>query len=503
MLLRIVNFLARWTLLFKSMEKSRFLVLVVRGIRDFGQNWTLVKRFTVVSSVVMLIGMAGIGWWVGEQIKAGVIKEATAATALYMDSFIAPNIQELGQSSSISSEHFEVLQHLFSENNLGQHTVSIKIWGKDNTVLYSNIPALMGRTFSDNEDLVAPWQGAITGGISDLEDPENIEERNLSAEPLLEIYSPVRSNDTTQIIAVAEFYQKVDTLQAEIIAAQRQGWLVVSITMLVIYFILIGFVQWASNRITQQEAKLRDQVEQLTRLLSYNKELANRVRVAAANSSALNEGLLRRVSAELHDGPVQEIGLALLRLDQAIEQNESCRLANPNSKCNQSLPVVQTTLQTALQEMRTAAAWLGLPQLDALTLTEVITHVIRSHEQRTGTKVTLHMSTLPKQTTLPIKIATYRFIQEGLSNAYRYADGKGQEVLVTYNADRMQIEILDQGSGFDTNLLYESDNQIGLAGMRERIESLGGLFSVVSNLNQGVKLTARLSLQNVGDATNG
>lgn len=502
-MLSIANFVARWTLIFQSMKRSRFLVSIIHSLRDFTKGWSLVKRFTVTSGIVMLLGMAGIGRWVGEQIKTGVIKEATATTALYMDSFISPNIQELDQVNTITPEHVEALNNLFSANNLGQRTVSIKIWDKDHRIVYSNIASLVGRTFPDTADQTNSWYGLVTGEISNLQEAENIEERRLSADPLLEIYSPVRLNDTNQVIAVAEFYQKIDTLEAEIIAAQRQGWLTVAVTMTVIYLILIGFVQGANNRIGRQELELKDQVAQLTQLLSHNKELTRRVRLASANIAALNESLLRRTSAELHDGPVQEVSLALLRLDQAIDQNETCRFVNPNSKCNESLPVVQTSLQTALQEMRTIAAWLGLPQLDGLTLPEILIHVVRSHEQRTKTNVALSMGDLPEQTTLPIKIAIYRFVQEGLNNAFRHAGGKGQDVQGYFKSNQIQIEVSDQGAGFDASLLVDFEEQLGLAGMRERIESLGGQFIIESKTNEGTKLTARLPHQNFGDNING
>jgi hypothetical protein len=79
-----------------------------------------------------------------------------------------------------------------------------------------------------------------------------------------------------------------------------------------------------------------------------------------------------------------------------------------------------------LPQMRAIAAGFGLPQLGGLTLPEVITHVVRSHEQRTRTTVTLQISDLPIQASVPIKIAIYRFIQEGLQNSYRHAGGKFQ-----------------------------------------------------------------------------
>ncbi len=472
------------------------------GIKNFASRWTLVQHFRFTGLVITILGTLVIGRWVADQIKTSVINESAAATALYLDSFITPNLQELSRSKFLTPEHIELLNKLLTETNLGRHVVTVKVWDAEGIVLYSNRPSLIGRAFPGANNLSGAWQGQVVAVISALEGDENIEERRFY-QRLLEIYIPIRLNGTHQIIAVAEFYQEVDALEAEIAVAQRQGWLVVVTTMAVIYLLMFGFVQGAGNRIRRQEIALKNQVAQLTEILSLNDELDQRVRRATANTALLNESLLRRMSAELHEGPVQEISLALLRLDQAMSENEVCRLVKLNSKCNDNLPIVQTAVQTALQEIRVIATGLGLPQLDELTLPEIISSVIYSHEQLTGTKVTLSMSDLPDQAALPIKITAYRLIQEALNNAHNHAGGVGQQVRVTCNLNQMQIEISDQGAGFDVARPIEWTERLGLAGMRERVESMGGMFKIESKINEGTKVTAQLSLQNVGEHANG
>src|SRR5512135_1063854 len=94
------------------------------------EHWSLVKRFTIFSLMIMILGVYAIGWWIGEQIRIGVIRESANTAALYMDSFIAPNVQEMGYSETLTSEHSRTLNSLFSENDLGRRTVTIKIWSK-------------------------------------------------------------------------------------------------------------------------------------------------------------------------------------------------------------------------------------------------------------------------------------------------------------------------------------------------------------------------------------
>ncbi len=465
-------------------------------LANFATRWSLVQRFRLASLFIMILGTVVIGAWVGEQIKINVINESATTTALYMDSFITPNLQGLATSNSLTPENFSNLSNVLSKTDLGRQIVTIKVWGKDNRVLYSNSSSLVGRTFPSAEDLDKARNGEIVASISTLQEDENIEERRLY-KSLLEIYIPIRLNGTDQIIAVAEFYKKVESLESDIAAAQRKSWFIVGSAMTAIYVIVIGFVQWIGYRIGRQERELRNQVVRLTELLAQNAELDKRMRRAAANTTALNEGLLRRTSAELHDGPVQEVSLALLRLDRVNAQNETCRVVNQDFECNDHLPTVQTSLQIALQEMRTIATSLGLPQLDNMPLTEVFARVVRSHEKRTRTKVTLNINNLPEQATLPAKITIYRVIQEALNNAYIHAGGMDQQVRANFENGLLQIEISDKGRGFDVSLPIEWDNHLGLAGMRERVESLGGLFEIQSVISEGTIVNANLFLQDM------
>jgi signal transduction histidine kinase len=454
---------------------------------------SLFQRFSITGFVIMVLGTLGIGWWLGDQIKAGVIRESASTSALYMNSFIAPNLQELSDSSSLTPWHLTVLSRVLAQADLGRQIVTFKVWDHQGRILYSSNPDLIGKVFPIDEDLAAAWQGNVAANISNLQGAENVEERRKYSR-LLQVYSPVRSNGTDQIIAVAELYQKVDALQADINTAQWHTWLAVGLGMLLIYLALVGFVRWTSNTIGRQEIELTRQVKRLTELLTQNGELRERLQRASANSAAVNERFLRRISAELHDGPVQELGAALLRIDRVIGQD-------PTNQ--EQLPAIQTSLQNAIQEVRALASGLGLPQLEGLRLDELLVQVVNSHERRTGTKVKLTTAGLPEQAELSMKITVYRIVQEALNNAFRHAGGVGQAVSAQCVAGRIQIEVSDQGPGFDVNQSIDWEQHLGLAGMRERVESLGGVFTVASSIDHGTRVTVSLPLQPLKEETHG
>lgn len=468
---------------------------MLNGVKKIISRWSLVQSFILAGLVITILGTLVIGNWVGEQIKSSIINESASTTALYLDSFIVANLQDFSNSKTLTPEHIEILNKQLTETNLGKHIVTVKVWDKNGTILYSNRPSLIGLSFPVADDLSAAWDGKVTSLISSLKEDENFEERRFYTS-LLEIYVPVRQTETKDIIAVAEFYQEVDGLEMKIAAAQRQSWLAVIAGMTIMYLLLVGFVRGAGGQIKRQEIALTNQVEQLKEVLAENDELDQRVRRAAANATALNETLLRRISADLHAGPVQEMGVALLRLDQALSENKVCRVIKLKSACNDNLPIVQNAVQNAMQEVRVIATGLGLPQLDRLALTEIIAKVVRAHEQLTGTKVKLSIGDLPEQVDLPIKITVYRVIQEALHNAHHHAAGAGQEALVTFAVNLLQVEVSDQGPGFDVTRPIDGTEHLGLAGMRERVESIGGIFKVESRINEGTKVTAQFFLEN-------
>ncbi len=460
------------------------------------ERLSLAQRFMLASLVILVSGMVGVAWWVGQQIEIGVVDRTAATTALYVNSFIAPELQELATSDSLTPGHVAMLNKLLHQTDFGKQIVSFKIWNRQGRILYSSNPENVGRVFPVQGGLARAWNdGWIAARISDLTDDENQTER-VSQSRLLEIYSPVRLGGTDQVIAVAEFYQTVVPLQNEIDSAQRQSWLLFGGATLVMYLLLAGFVKRASNTIAQQQKELSRQVTRLTDLLNQNDELHERIRRAAARATALNERFLRRISADLHDGPAQDLGFALLQLDKVIERSEKVHIGGPEGPADgQDLAAISQSLNHALQEVRAISAGMGLPQLQDLTVTETLRRAVRTHERRTSTQVALSVKDLPEQAALSVKITLYRLVQEALSNAFRHAGGIGQQVQVTRTGEQLQVEVLDQGPGM--NGMQESDwnEHLGLVGMRERVESLGGKFRIESRPGQGTRVLALLPLQ--------
>ena len=454
---------------------------------------------SLASLAILVSTILAVGWWIGREIEAGVIRRTASTTALYVDSVIAPHLEELARTGSLTRQDRAALEGIgkLRETRLGYQIVAFKVWDADGRVLFSTNPALTGRVFPVGERLARAWRGEVVAGLTDLPGEEHVLEREGGWTQLLEVYSPVRlsASKGDRIIAVAEFYQTVDDLRAEIVAAQVRSWLVVGAAMVAMYLVLAGLVRRGSNTSVRQQLEFADNVARLTRLLEYNEDLHARVRRAATRAAELNERFLRRISAELHDGPAQDVALALLRLDGIAAHCATCAGAgSPGGPSDQELAVTRASLDHALKEMRAIAAGLRLPELERLTLAETVIRAAHAHERRTATVVALSLDDLPEKAPLSVKITLYRVIQEALANAYHHAGGHGQRVRVGHEAGELSLEVSDQGTGFEWAQADARDGRLGLAGMRERIESLGGRFRIETAPGQGTRVLARLPL---------
>lgn len=461
----------------------------------FFKELSLARQYMLASFVVLVCCTIGIGWWIGREIEAGVVNETSVTTALYMNSFVAPLVQDLAVGNEIGEKNVARLDALIKETPLGRYVVSFKIWDRGGRVVYSIDRAIIGKVFDMGENAERAWNGTVATEVSILGDDEHVGEQRFG-DRLLETYSPIWREDSDDIIAVAEFYQPVEHLEAQIRNTRLYGWLTLALAALAVYILLTGIVRRGSDTIARQQRELKEKVRQLTGLLAQNRHLNERVRRAASGTTARNENLLRRISAELHDGPAQALGLAVLRLDAVMEHASGCRCDTQSlQQANADLVTIQTSVHDALEEIRRLSTGLILPELDDLKLHETLTRVVRGHEMRSNTKVALEVNGLPEDASLPVKITLYRVVQEALNNAYRHAGGKDQRVRVGYIDDRLIVDVTDGGPGFNPESPQIRNGHLGLDGMRQRVESMGGTFEIDAAAGRGTRIHAELPEQ--------
>jgi signal transduction histidine kinase len=451
---------------------------------------SLAQQFLLLSFPILLAGTLVIGWWVGGQVQDSVVHRMGGVTALYVDSFVAPHVQGVVAGGELAPADIAEIAHLLANTPLGKKVVSLKVWRPDGRVLYSSDSSQIGKAFPIDDGLAAALGGTIFSEISDRSEAER-EEHGQPLARAIETYTPIHADRHGNIIAAAEFYQAPDEVDREAGAAQRRSWLIVAGTMLGMYLLLFALVRRGSKTIVQQQHDLAGKVAELTSLNRLNSLLHERVRRAAGRTTTLNENFLQRLSADIHDGPGQDLGFALMRLKSVDEAGGDGAPGQP--WLTENLVPVRVAVQAALTDLRAISADLQLPDIGHLTLIGLTERVLRDYENKTTVRVRFESSIPDVNSSMRVKITLYRLLQESLANAFHHAKGENCRVVLSGDAGRLVVEVKDDGHGFDAESAIRK-GRLGLAGMRERVEVLGGTFVLETGRGNGTVIRATLPL---------
>ncbi len=447
----------------------------------------LVVQFLAAGGAVMLAAMLLIGGWITGRIEDSVVANTASAGALYLESFVSPLSQELAARDRLSEPAVRALDEVFAATGIGERIVSFKIWKPGGLVVHASNPAIIGSRFEPTAKLQKAWRGEVSGSFKDTNDPENAAENALGV-PLLEIYSPIHEVWSGKIIAVAEFYEVATDLERDLADARRTSWLLVAAVFLTSGLALLGIVRAGGRTIARQRAMLEGQVTESRRIAAQNVELRQRAIGASARATAQAERSLRQVSADLHDGPAQYVALAAMRLESLVPDTAAGRA---------EAATLRDALRSALAEIRAISRGLALPELDQLSVAEVARRAIAAHLRPAGPPVELSYSgTEDPEVDDSFRIGLFRFLQEALSNATRHAPGAGVRVELEVTAEQLTATVHDDGPGFDPAVagLQRPDGGQGLAGLKDRAESIGGDVRLETAPGAGTTLVLTLPL---------
>ena len=459
--------------------------MFVAEARTSWQGLTLVKQFSLAASAVILIGMVTIGTWVAERIKSGVIHSTAATAALHMDSYITPLVQDLANAPSLTPEAHLKLD-AFIQQMIGRRIVSVKIWRLDGMVVYSNWRDLIGMRFPITSSLRKALEGGIVAEFDSKPHEGSTSQWEHAGLPLLEIYAPIHNGTSRRVIAVAEYYSIERELVSELRRATAWSWLVVGLVTLIMMSGLFVIVLAGSRTIDAQRLQLHSQIDELRALLEQNLDLRQRIQRAHHRSSRINERVLRRVGADLHDGPAQLISLALLLI-------HGLRSDAPDGQRNEDLEKIRLALTDAMRDVRLLSSGLMLPEISKADLDEVVRLAVQAHTSRTGTRATCELALPSVAVPDSLKVCAYRFVQEALSNSFKHSGGRDQSVTATGNDATIVLKVSDHGPGLPNGSARVHNDRLGLIGLRDRIETLGGQLAIQPSPS-GFSLTASFDL---------
>ncbi|MCW3099661.1 MAG: multi-sensor signal transduction histidine kinase [Chthonomonadaceae bacterium] len=193
------------------------------------------------------------------------------------------------------------------------------------------------------------------------------------------------------------------------------------------------------------------------------------------------------IARELHD----EIGQNLTGLKLTL--GAIPRLGEEGKERNLKLAMELTT--ELMGQVRAMSLDLRPGMLDDLGLLPALQWHLDRYTTQTGVCVEFEEEGLrDRRFNRASETAAYRIVQEALTNVARYADTKAARVRVRVVRDKLHLSIVDQGKGFEPEVILAAGRSNGLAGMRERALLLGGTFGIQSSPGAGTRLMAELPL---------
>ena len=222
---------------------------------------------------------------------------------------------------------------------------------------------------------------------------------------------------------------------------------------------------------------------------------------AMAQILATDERMLGRMGLDIHDGPTQQLSVAMLEvqlLEADLADAEEGGLPTPES-IRPAVGRIYETVGGALHEMRELIGHLRPAQFEDRRLTEILQDGVTAFESRSDVETRAEwIGEFPVNgVSITQRITLYRILQETLTNAQRHGRATRVHVRVTEDDTGVTLEVADDGAGFDPEEVQRRRPgmplaRFGLYGMRDRAQILGGSFDITSAA--GVGTTVRVFL---------
>jgi len=198
----------------------------------------------------------------------------------------------------------------------------------------------------------------------------------------------------------------------------------------------------------------------------------------------------RKVAQELHDGIAQELTGVVLTL-------EACQraLERDPAALGVGLAKAAREARATLAEIRQYMSALRAKEGGEINLPASVARLVDDVRRQTGLRVEIEEQGTERELEPPLERAVMRIVGESLRNVARHAHANAAKLRLSYGQNDITVIIGDDGAGFEvapTLANATETGHFGLAGMRERAESIGGTLTVMSEPGRGSVVTATL-----------
>jgi signal transduction histidine kinase len=196
-------------------------------------------------------------------------------------------------------------------------------------------------------------------------------------------------------------------------------------------------------------------------------------------------GERNRMARELHDSLAQS--LAGIALHAGALRGAESGLSPLGSR---HLDTIGRLVQSSLDEARGSVWDLHPESLRQRDLMDALSSMVRELTSDTPVKAEFKVRGTPRPLGRSAERHIFRIGQEALTNALKHAEGCEVEMVLSFDAERVELRVRDNGRGFDPQALasHHAGQGFGLISMRERAEQLGGRVSVNSRPGAGTEV---------------
>ncbi|MBX9679548.1 MAG: PAS domain S-box protein [Gemmataceae bacterium] len=232
------------------------------------------------------------------------------------------------------------------------------------------------------------------------------------------------------------------------------------------------------KRVTERTAELENAMDALENEMGRRRALAQRL-------STAQEDEQRRFSRDLHD----TVGQLMAGLSLAFKAIETAGELAPSAASR--MAEAQRIMNELGRELHGLAVRLRPTSLDDIGLESALGQLVSEWSARSGVPVDFHAAGLNR---LPpdVETAIYRVVQEALTNIAKHAKASSVSVVATRPDGFVAVVVEDNGGGFDPTVT--PSGRLGLLGMRERVELIGGEVDIESNAGAGTTLTVQIPI---------
>ena len=237
------------------------------------------------------------------------------------------------------------------------------------------------------------------------------------------------------------------------------------------------------------EESLRISQQTSSDLLQKSRELQEELRQLSRQLLCAQEEERKKISRELHDVIAQtltgiNVRLAALKTDSTVSNYElQGRITSTQQLVEKSVEIVHRFAR----ELRPSV-------LDDLGLIPALQSYMTTYMEDTGIRVNLKSFAGIEQADGTTRTVLYRIAQEALTNVARHAQATQADLSIQSPDGGICMEITDNGCGFtvEGKGSAKKNNRLGLLGMRERVEMIGGTFCVESSPGHGTTIRVEI-----------